>query len=267
MKPTFNEFAAKPSGLHQSGSNQTGLNQAGSGSFSHPPMPDEPALQSGGNPLMSAGGYYLAAGVVIAATLAGTIVAYPQLPDVIPTHWNAHGQVNGWSPKWTLFLFGPGLMTLMVVLFAALPWLSPKKFEVDSFRATYLYIMIVIVGMVGYAEILVMITGLGMRLDVGRAVEGCVCLLMALLGNVLGKVRRNFFVGIRTPWTLADERVWNATHRVGAKTLFAGGVVGVLGVLLKAPFWLPIAAILAAALVPVIYSLAFYKQLEHRGQL
>jgi uncharacterized membrane protein len=212
-------------------------------------------------------GYYLAAAVIVLATLAGVIVGYPKLPDVIPTHWDIHGHANGWGPKWSLFLFGPGLMTLMVLLFAALPWLSPKKFEVDSFRTTYLYIMIVTVGMMAYINILIVITSLGMPLDVGRAVEGCVCLLIALLGNVLGKVRRNFYVGIRTPWTLANERVWNATHRVGAKTFFVGGLLGLIGVIFRAPFWLPVAAIVAAAIVPVVYSLAFYKQLERRGEI
>jgi uncharacterized membrane protein len=80
-------------------------------------------------------------------------------------------------------------------------------------------------------------------------------------------VRRNFFIGVRTPWTIANEQVWNATHRFAAKTLFAGGVTGLLAVILHAPFWLPIAAIFAATLAPVIYSFVFYKQLERRSGL
>jgi uncharacterized membrane protein len=97
--------------------------------------------------------------------------------------------------------------------------------------------------------------------------EGGVCLLIALMGNVMGKVRRNFFVGIRTPWTIADERVWNATHRMAAKTFFAGGLLGLLAMILRAPFWLAMTAIVVAALVPVLYSLVFYKQLQGRGEL
>jgi len=156
-------------------------------------------------------------------------------------------------------------------MFSALPWLSPKKFEVDSFRATYLYIMIILVAMMAYCNLLILLAALGslggIVLDVTRAVEGGVCLLIALLGNVLGKVRRNFFVGIRTPWTIANERVWNATHRLAARTFFAGGLLGLLAVILGAPFWLPITAILIAALGPAVYSLVFYKQLERRGEL
>jgi immunity protein, SdpI family len=211
--------------------------------------------------------YYLGAAAVILAVLVGTLIAYPQLPNIVPIHWDAQGHVNGWGPKWSLFIYGPGMMLFIVLMFSALPWLSPNKFEVDSFRATYLYIMIVIVAMLAYCQLLIVVTALGVVLDVSRAIEGGICLLIALLGNVMGKVRRNFFVGIRTPWTIANEQVWNATHRFAAKTFFAGGLFGLIAVILRAPFWLPVTAIMVAALVPVIYSLMLYKRLEHRGEL
>jgi uncharacterized membrane protein len=175
--------------------------------------------------------------------------------------------VDGWGPKWSLLLYGPGMMTFVVLVTAALPWLSPKKFEVDSFRETYLYIMVAIVATLAYIQILILLASLGMTLDVGRAIEGGVCLLITLLGNVLGKVRRNFFVGIRTPWTLASDAVWNRTHRLGAKTFFVCGLLGLIAVVFRAPFWVPVVAILVAAFVPAIYSLLFYKQLEHHGEL
>jgi uncharacterized membrane protein len=211
--------------------------------------------------------YYLGAAAVILAAFAGTVVAYPQLPAVVPVHWDAHGNVNGWGPKWSLFLYGPGLMALFVLLFTALPWLSPKKFEIDSFRATYLYIMMTLVALLAYIHLLVLGAALGVTLDMSRAIMGGVCLLIALMGNVLGKVRRNFYIGVRTPWTIANEQVWNATHRFAAKTFFAGGVAGLLAVILRAPFWVPMSAILIAALSPVIYSLLFYKRLERQGNL
>jgi len=215
--------------------------------------------------------YYGGAAVVVLAMLAATIVAYPHLPNIVPIHWDAHGRVNGWGSKWSLFLYGPGSMLFIVGMFSALPWLSPKKFEVDSFRATYLYIMIILISMMAYFNLLILISALGaiggVVLDVSRAVEGGVCLLIALLGNVMGKVRRNFYVGVRTPWTIANEQVWNATHRFAAKTFFAGGLLGLAAVVLRAPFWVPMTAILAAAFAPAIYSLVLYKQLERRGQL
>jgi uncharacterized membrane protein len=211
--------------------------------------------------------YYLSAAAVIAAATAGIAVAYPHLPATVPLHWNAHGQVNGWGPKWSLFLWGPAMMAGIVLLFWALPWLSPRHFEVDSFRATYLYIMLVLVALMGYTSVLILAASLGIMVDISRAVIGGVSLLVALMGNVLGKVRRNFYIGVRTPWTLANEHVWNATHRFAGRTFFAGGLVGLACALLGAPFWLAFAAILTGALLPAVYSLIIYKQLEQRGEL
>jgi uncharacterized membrane protein len=210
--------------------------------------------------------YYIIGTLLIAAVLAATAVAYPHLPNTIPMHWDAHGNVNGWGAKGMLFI-DPGIMAGILLLFVVLPWLSPKQFEMDSFRSTYLYIMVMILTLLAYVHALVLAAGLSMAIDMTRAVEGGLCLLIALLGNVLGKVRRNFYVGVRTPWTIANEQVWNATHRFAAKTLFAGGLAGLVAVILRAPFWLPIAAILLGALIPVVYSLIFYKQLERTGAL
>jgi uncharacterized membrane protein len=217
--------------------------------------------------MTSASKYYFVSAMLIAAVVASTIAAYPYLPTLVPTHWDAQGHVNGMSPRWTLFVLNPGIMALTLLIFWALPWLSPKQFQVESFRSTALYIMVAMLALLTYVHALILAASLSWMLDVGRAVEGGICLLLALMGNVMGKVRRNFFIGIRTPWTLASEPVWNATHRFAGKTLFIGGIVGLLAVILHAPFWLPIVAIVTATLIPVIYSLVFYKQLERKGAL
>jgi len=210
--------------------------------------------------------YFIGAGLIL-LVLAMTAIAYPHLPERVPTHWDAHGNINGWSDKSRLFVIEPAMMSGILILFWALPWLSPKHFEVDSFRTTYLFIMVVLLATLAYVHALILAAGLSWQIDVGRAVLGGVCLLNALLGNVLGKVRRNFYVGIRTPWTIANEQVWYATHRLAAKTFFAAGLLGLVAVIFRAPFWLPVAVILAGALIPAIYSFAFYKRLERHGEL
>ena len=162
---------------------------------------------------------------------------------------------------------GPGLMAGITLLWRFLPWLSPRNFEVDSFRSTYFQIMLIMVSLLAYFNAVVLWAGVGYTLNVGRAIVGGLCLFFALLGNLLGKVRRNFYIGVRTPWALANERVWNATHRFAAKTFVAGGLVGLaltaVGLQGRAVF----VVLLAAALIPAVYSLAFYKQLERRGEL
>jgi uncharacterized membrane protein len=211
--------------------------------------------------------YYLAGLALIAAVIAATLVVYPHLPHTVPMHWDIHGHVNGWGPRWWLLVIDPGAMAGILLLFSVLPWLSPRHFEVDTFRSTYLYIMVAVLAMLAYVHALILAASLSWVVDVTRAVIGGASLLVALTGNVLGKVRRNFFVGVRTPWTIANEHVWNATHRFAAKTFFAAGLAGLACAILNAPFWLPLAAILTGALLPAVYSLILYKQLERRGEL
>jgi uncharacterized membrane protein len=211
--------------------------------------------------------YYLVALLLTALVAMADVWAYPRLPDTIATHWNLHNVANGWSPKWVLFLAGPGLMVALMLLMRVLPWLSPKNFEVDSFRVTYLHIMVMVVCVAAYLQLLLLWSGLGHAMNIGRATIGGICLLFALLGNLMGKVRRNFFVGVRTPWTLANERVWNATHRFAAKTMVLGGLAGLAMTAAGVEGWPVLGVLLAGASAPVVYSLVMYKQMEARGQL
>ncbi|MFB3921402.1 MAG: SdpI family protein [Terriglobia bacterium] len=211
--------------------------------------------------------YFLIGVVLIAAVLAATLIAYPHLPLRVPTHWNARGEIDGYSARWTLLVMIPGIMSLMLGLFALLPWLSPKHFEVDSFRLTYLYLMLVTVAFLAYVHALILMAGLGHARHTGEAIGGGVCVLFMLLGQVLGKVRRNFWIGVRTPWTLANERVWDATHRFAAKTFVIGGAGGLLLTLVRAPFWASFGVLMAGALVPVVHSLVYYKRLQRLGEI
>ena len=213
------------------------------------------------------GKYYYVAGILLtAAALVATVVAYPHLPSSVARHWDIHGQPNGYSPKWTLYVFGPGFMAGLVLLTRLLPWLSPKHFEVEGFRSTYMQIMLLMVGLLAYLDAVTLWFGVGHCEDEGRAVSGGVCLLFVLLGNLMGRVRRNFFIGIRTPWTLANERVWNTTHRLAAKTFVLGGLAGLALIAMDLHVW-PLVVLMAGALVPAVYSVVFYKRLERRGQL
>jgi len=210
--------------------------------------------------------YYLTGIILTAAALALSVVLYPTLPDRIPTHWNMHGAVDGYGAKsWAAFL-GPGLMAAMLLVFRLLPWLSPRRFEVaDTGGPTYLYIMVVIVLLIGYVHLVSIAAAMGWAGDVGRAMVAGIFLFFALLGNVLGKVPRNFYIGIRTPWTLASERVWYATHRLAGRILVLAGAIGFFLVILTGWFVVCFVLLIAAFFVPVAYSLVYYKRLQRQG--
>jgi uncharacterized membrane protein len=203
--------------------------------------------------------------LLIVALFFAILALYPHLPAVVATHWNGNLQPDGYSPKWALFLLGPGLMAGLTAFTYLGPWLSPAKFQVESFHATYGTIMLLVFCAVAYCMGITLWAAAGHATDAGRALLGGVCLLFILLGNVMGKVRRNFFIGIKTPWSLASEHVWNATHHFAAKTFVLGGLVALTGTVLHLRI-LPGCALLVAALAPVIYSLVLYKQLERRSK-
>jgi uncharacterized membrane protein len=204
--------------------------------------------------------------LLIAAALVATVLVYPHLPAQVPVHWNIHSQPDNYGPRWMLFLFGPGFMAAVMLMTWVLPWLSPKRFEIDSFWHTYHMVMLLAFGMMAYIDGVMLWADCGRAIDMGRAISFGICLFFVLIGNVMGKLRRNFYLGVRTPWTLASERVWNATHRFAAKTFVAGGLVGLVFSVVGLFLW-AILATLVGALAPVVYSLVIYKQLERRGEI
>jgi uncharacterized membrane protein len=211
--------------------------------------------------------YYLAGMVLVLAALVAAALAYPHLPEQIATHWNLQGEADDFGPRWMIFVIGPGIMALMLAVFALLPWLSPRHFEVESFLPTYLRLMLLVVAMCGYFFAVMLAAGLTGSLAVDRALVGGIAVLLVLFGNLMGKVRRNFYLGIRTPWTLASERVWHATHRLAGRSMVVAGLVALAIVLAGGAVWTVAIALGAGLLLPVVFSLVHYKQLERRGEL
>ena len=211
--------------------------------------------------------YFVVAGLLIAAALLASLVFYPIMPETIPTHWNLQGQVDREGSKFPFLFLMPLVMIAVVALFHFLQWLSPRHFEVETFRATYLYLMVLTVGLLGAIHGFMIYSAWSGQAPSVRLPIGGIFLFIALLGNVLGRVRRNFWIGVRTPWTLASERVWNDTHRLSARLFVAAGLLGFVGVLSGVPPAGAFAFLMLVVLVPVVYSLVHYKRLARRGEV
>ncbi|HEY6347850.1 MAG TPA: DUF1648 domain-containing protein [Candidatus Angelobacter sp.] len=209
--------------------------------------------------------YFLICGLIILATLVAGLLIYPHLPERVPSHWDIHGKINGYESRLAAVLIVPAMMVLLVLAFAALPALSPRHFEIDTFQSTYLYLMLVIIVTLAYFHGLMLWAAFSPTVPMTRAILGGICVLWILMGNVLGRVRRNFYVGIRTPWTLASEQVWYATHRLGGRAFVWTGLLGlVLTFVLPNPLMM-FPCLIAGALIPVVYSFVYYKRLEREG--
>jgi uncharacterized membrane protein len=217
--------------------------------------------------------YWAVALALTAVTWTASVLLYRTLPERIPTHWNIHGQVDGYGSKAVGAFVMPAAMLVMLGIFWLLPYLSPKNFEIDTFHSTYLYIMATTLGLFAYIHAVTLLTvwqnvsGVARSVDIGRLLVGGIFLFIGLLGNVMGKIRRNFYIGVRVPWTLASDRVWNDTHRVAAWTMVAGSVIGFVIVISGLSLVLAFAMLILSALVPVVYSFVHYKRLEREGAL
>ncbi|MGI4844456.1 MAG: SdpI family protein [Janthinobacterium lividum] len=207
--------------------------------------------------------------VCLAALLLvlGMVAAiYPELPARVPMHWNASGEIDGWGERHMLLIHA-AFMVGMAALWLVLPRISPQRFAVDGFESTWWFSGMLMVCLIAYLQCVHLWAAYRPGFPMERAVLGGLGLLFVLLGNVMGKVRRNFWLGIRTPWTLANERVWYATHRLAAKSMVAGGLLPLLAAFGVLPGVMAVVAMLASALVPVAFSLIYYKRLERAGTL
>lgn len=191
--------------------------------------------------------------VLVAIAFLASAAVYDRLPDPVPTHWGLSGEADGWTPKpWGAFVL-PLTMVALVALFAVLPRISPRGFRMDDFAGIWRGVV------VGMSAFLLVVHGLALSAALGhddavsRGIPLAIGALFVVLGNYLPKVRRNFFMGIRTPWSLAHEEVWARTHRFGGKLFVAGGFVALIAGFFG---WLTvvIAALLVASLVPAVYS-------------
>lgn len=201
-----------------------------------------------------------------AAALIASLILYPALPLRMPTHWNIRGEVNGWSGRTFACLAMPALILLFLFFILAADWLSPEHFKVGAFRSAFNYLMVICAALMLYIHSLALAAALYPNHSYGRWMVGGMFVLFAWIGNMLGKTRRNFWIGIRTPWTLASDAVWIATHRLGARVFMAMGMIGVLAVALGASGSWCIVLLLVGMLVPVLYSLWLSKKLEKQGE-
>jgi uncharacterized membrane protein len=185
-----------------------------------------------------------------ALSAAGICLAYPHLPATIPLHWNFSGQVDGWGRKSNVLWMGI-LPLAMVALFRVLPRLDPRK-EAYAKHEKAMAVMeaALVVFFVGISW-LVVASALGMKIDVGDTVRIGMGLLFIALGNFMGQLKRNYFVGIKTPWALADDEVWRRTHRRGAWVFVIDGILFVLSAAI------PDGPVLAVLMVAFLLSVAY----------
>jgi len=204
------------------------------------------------------------------AVLAGlglvAILVYPHLPDQVPSHWNIRGEVDGYQDRFGGSFFIP-LMTLGIyLLMLVVPIIDPRRDNYTRFRGAYTFLRwgMVLFMAILYGVAILSALGYGMEMDV--VVKAMVAGLFIIIGNFMGQFRHNYFVGIKTPWTLANEEVWEKTHRMGGKLWVVCGLVCLAMAPFKTPWAAAIffAAILVMTIIPMVYSYLLFARLQSR---
>jgi uncharacterized membrane protein len=202
-------------------------------------------------------------GLVFAA-IAGAVAvwAYPRLPETVPTHWNFAGQPDGYSSRLWASVLGPIAIVALTGLFQVLPRIDPRGRNYQKFPDTYWMLVngVLAFGLVAHATLLA--NGVGAPVNPTRVLTVAGGLLFVLVGNYLGRIESNWFLGIRTPWTLSSDTVWRKTHRT-AGWLFVVAGLGVAAVGAVRPVgFVPLLAIAAAlvAAVPMVQSYVLWRR-------
>jgi uncharacterized membrane protein len=194
--------------------------------------------------------------LLLAAMWAFALAVYPGAPERIPTQWNLRGQPDAWGGRSAVFLLPVIATALAALLVLGLPRIDPRRANWERFREELWVIVNVLLLFMAWIEAVTLGSALGWSVDPGRAMLGGVGVLLVLIGNYLPRIRSNWFLGIRTPWTLTSERVWRETHRVGGRAFVAAGLVMTLASLTPAPVAdiASMTAVGVAAVLPVAYS-------------
>jgi uncharacterized membrane protein len=202
--------------------------------------------------------------IIVASLIISALLVYQSLPQTIPVHWNINGVADGFGDKLYGVALIPAISLIFLVLFPLLSRLDPKKENYELFKESWDWLQSIIIIFLGYVFAVQLYFTVNPQTDAirfGQLLMGGMGVMFILLGNVMGKIRQNYFVGLRTPWTLSDPEVWEKSqHFAGWCFVIAGIAFLIAAIIGYFAIWLLFAVILAAAVVPTVYSYWLYKK-------
>jgi len=209
---------------------------------------------------------YLPLIIILASVLVG-LYFYPQLPDPLVSHWDAAGNPNGEMSKFGLMVTIPCVMILMYVLFLAIPLIDPLKENIKKFRIYFDAFVNLILLFLLYMYGLTIYWNLGNVFNMSYFVIAPIAILMFFTGILLEKTKRNWFIGIRTPWTMSSDVVWEKTHKHGATLFKVYAILILLAMFVLKPEYLLIIFIISLFILCIwiiLYSYLEYNKLRKK---
>ena len=200
---------------------------------------------------------------LIILTFIVGVSLYPNLPERLPSHWNAKGEIDSWSGKNFAIFFYPFFTLGMYLLLTFVPLIDPLRKNYAKFAKPYFLFRTVFVSFFLFLYLYTLWAGLGTKININYFIPPVFSFFFIFIGLFLPKVKKNYFVGIRTPWTIHSEEVWDKTHKFGGKVFVVAGLISLLGSLFpNYIFWIFIIPILSAALISVVYSYFAFRKIK-----
>jgi uncharacterized membrane protein len=198
---------------------------------------------------------------LLIAFLAFSVWAYGELPVKVASHWDMHGQADGYIGRfWGAFLF-PLISLLVFLLLIWIPRIDPRKKNIAAFRPYFDRFIFASLIFFIYIYSLTIWWNIHGSFDMNRLLVPGMAFLFWEVGVLVSKAKSNWFIGIRTPWTLSSEKVWNSTHALGGKLFKSAAIVSLLGIVWPEQFlWFLIIPVLAITVVLLAYSYFAYKK-------
>lgn len=188
------------------------------------------------------------------------------LPETVITHWGYNGQADGWGDKSVLVVFVPFLIIGLYLLFRFLPKMDPKKENYLRFDSAYHAFKLLIVAFLAIIYFISIYSNLGYEISISDTMTWLMGALFIAIGFLIKNVKQNWFMGIRTPWTLSNEEVWKKTHLLAQKVFVIGGICFVFMPYIS-PSYVPIIFIFVLVMIIGLsygYSYWLYRKLEKK---
>jgi len=200
--------------------------------------------------------------IIIFITWIVAVIYSGYLPDPVPTHWNIDGEIDGWTAKpWGVYIL-PIIDTATILLLLVLPKIAPKGFRLEGALKVYYLLTLVIAVFMLMVMLFMFNAALNKNFNMTTWIMSGIGLLFIIIGNYLTKIPKNFFLGIRTPWTLSSDEVWYKTHRLSTWVFILAGLTLMLSAFTPYKQTILIITIIATASIPIMYSLYLYKNIE-----
>ena len=199
-------------------------------------------------------------GLILVSFLIGAYL-YPYMPEKMASHWDANGSVDGYMPKlWGLFLL-PVISAILFLVYMLIPKIDPLKGNIEKFRGHFDVFILLLFVFLFYVHMLTMLWNLSYRFNIIQLLAPAFGLLIYYAGIMMENAKQNWFIGVRTPWTLSSEVVWDKTNKLAGKLFKVAGVLAAMGLIFpKYAIFLILVPVILAAVYPIIYSYQKYQQ-------